>query len=138
MRSLADTSAWVWAQRDLTARAPFRERVASGDIAICAPVKLELLSHARTGAEFDRRADELDALPQCPVGPVVWLRAVEVYRALAHIGGGHQRSVKHPELLIAAAGEAAGLDVLHYDEDFDRIAAITGQPVTWLAERVSL
>jgi len=30
------------------------------------------------------------------------------------------------------------MPVWHYDEDFDRIAAITGQPVQWLAPRGSL
>lgn len=37
-----------------------------------------------------------------------------------------------PDLLIAAAAEARGLTVLHYDADFDRIAAITGQPCQWV------
>ena len=50
---------------------------------------------------------------------------------------GH-RAVKHQDLLIAAAAEAAGLPVLHYDQDFERIAAVTGQPVEWLAPRGSL
>jgi len=27
---------------------------------------------------------------------------------------------------------AAGLVVLHYDHDFDRIAAVTGQPTEWI------
>jgi predicted nucleic acid-binding protein len=40
--------------------------------------------------------------------------------------------------LIAAAAETAGLTVLHYDEDYDRIAAITGPDVRWLAPRGSL
>jgi predicted nucleic acid-binding protein len=42
------------------------------------------------------------------------------------------------DLLIAAAAEAAGIPVLHYDEDYDRIAAITGQDVQWLAPRGTL
>jgi predicted nucleic acid-binding protein len=50
----------------------------------------------------------------------------------------HQRSVKHPNLLIAAAAEAADLTVLHYDEDYDRIAEITDQPTRWLAPAGSL
>jgi predicted nucleic acid-binding protein len=45
----------------------------------------------------------------------------------------HQRSVKHPDLLIAVAAEAAGVAILHYDEDYDRIAEFTGQPTRWLA-----
>jgi hypothetical protein len=28
--------------------------------------------------------------------------------------------------------------VWHYDEDFDRIAAVTGQPVEWLARKGAL
>jgi hypothetical protein len=28
--------------------------------------------------------------------------------------------------------------VLHYDEDYDRIAAITGQPTRWVAPRGSI
>jgi hypothetical protein len=44
----------------------------------------------------------------------------------------HQRGRKVPDLLIAAAAEAPGLTVLHYDADFDRIAAVTGQPTEWV------
>lgn len=42
------------------------------------------------------------------------------------------------DLLVAAAGEQAGVCVWHYDEDFDRIAAVTGQATEWLADRGSL
>jgi len=31
-----------------------------------------------------------------------------------------------------ATAEAAGLPVLHYDEDFERIAEVTGQPTEWI------
>jgi predicted nucleic acid-binding protein len=82
-------------------------------------------------ADVSRRAD-------CPIGKEQWSRALWVYEQLATQGGAHQRSVKHPDLLIAAAAEAAGLTVLHYDEDFDRIAEITGQPTRWLAARGTL
>jgi predicted nucleic acid-binding protein len=34
-----------------------------------------------------------------------------------------------PDLIIAATAELAGLTVLHLDQDFDLIAAITAQPV---------
>jgi predicted nucleic acid-binding protein len=37
-----------------------------------------------------------------------------------------------PDLLIAATAELAGLTVLHFGEDFDLIASITGQPAEWL------
>jgi predicted nucleic acid-binding protein len=43
-----------------------------------------------------------------------------------------QRGAKIADLLIAAAAEAGGLVVLHYDHDFDLIADITGQPTEWI------
>jgi predicted nucleic acid-binding protein len=61
-----------------------------------------------------------------------------VYGRLASKGGAHQRSVKHPDLLVAAAAEGAGIPVLHYDEDFVRIAGVTGQEHRWLARPGSL
>ena len=56
-------------------------------------------------------------------------RARQVQRLLA---ARHQRGRKVPDLLIAAAAEARGLTVLHYDADFDRIAAVTGQSCEWI------
>jgi hypothetical protein len=50
----------------------------------------------------------------------------------------HHRAVPYSDLLIAAAAEARGIAVLHYDEDYDRIAQITGQEMRWLAPRGSL
>ena len=47
-------------------------------------------------------------------------RARQVQRLLA---AKHQRGRKLPDLLVAAAAEARNLTVLHYDADFDRIAA---------------
>lgn len=77
----------------------------------------------------------LDALPTCAAGGTVWRRALWVYERLAEQGGLHHRAVKHPDLLIAAAAERAGAVVLHYDGDYDRIAAVTGQPTAWIAPR---
>src|SRR5947208_2437707 len=101
-------------------------------------VRLELLYGARNARDFISLRSELDALPSCPIGKEQWQRALAVYEKLAHEGGLHHRSVRHPDLLIAAAAETGGLAVLHYDEDYDRIAAITAQQVRWLAPRGSL
>ena len=57
-------------------------------------------------------------------------RAVAVQDVLA--GRSQHRGVKIADLLVAAAAEAAGLVVLHYDHDFDLIAGITGQPTAWI------
>ncbi|MGI8506688.1 MAG: PIN domain-containing protein [Solirubrobacteraceae bacterium] len=55
--------------------------------------------------------------------------ARQVQRLLA---SKHQGGRKVPDLLIAAAAEASRLTVLHYDSDFDQIAAVTGQPTQWV------
>jgi predicted nuclease of predicted toxin-antitoxin system len=42
------------------------------------------------------------------------------------------------DVLVAACAERAGLTVLHYDADFERIAELTGQPVQWIVPRGSV
>ena len=105
---------------------------------LCDMVRLELLYSAQNESEFRALRNDLEALLDCPIGKEQWERALEVYEELARRGALHHRAVKHPDLLIAAAAEAAGVAVLHYDEDYDRIAAITGQEVRWIAQRGSL
>lgn len=136
---LADTSAWVWTRAvGAELRVAFDEDLVDGQIATCDMVQLELLYSTRNPTEFKSLRHDLDALPNCPIGIDEWQRALEVYERLARQGGLHHRSVRHPDLLIAAAAEAARIPVLHYDEDYDRIASVTGQKVRWLAPRGSL
>ena len=138
MRQLADTTAWHLSRRVPGLREPFDQKMLGGEIGTCPIVTLELLQSARNGREFDERRVEMDELPQFPIAARQWTRAVDVYRELAHQGGAHQRSVGHADLLIAAAAESAGVELLHYDEDFERIAAITGQPTRWIVPRGSV
>lgn len=42
------------------------------------------------------------------------------------------------DLIIAAAAEAAGLVLLHYDSDFEIIAQVTRQPAEWVVKRGSV
>ena len=138
MMELADTSAWVISGRDDELRHEFDGRIESGDLAICDMVKLELLVGARNAREFSEKRLELELLPRCPIRPTEWRRVIDVYEQLARQRGSHQRRVTHPDLVIAAAAEAAGVGLLHYDEDFDAIAAVTGQPTRWIAARGSV
>jgi len=135
---LADTSAWFASRRSADVRQIFDEELRRNAIATCDAAKLELLYTARNGPELSARRTELEVLPQCLIGPREWRRALDVYETLAHRGGAHHRRVTHPDLLIAAAAESADVTLLHYDADFDVIAAITGQPTRWIAPRGSL
>jgi predicted nucleic acid-binding protein len=40
----------------------------------------------------------------------------------------NQRSATNPDLIVAATARARGLEILHYDRDFDTIARFTEQP----------
>lgn len=137
---MADTSAWSWSRRRAYPhlRADFDAALVDGDLATCDMVRLELLHSARNPTEFVDLREELSALPDCPIGATEWGRALWVYEQLSARGGAYQRAVKHPDLLIAAAAEAAGIAVLHYDDDYELIAQITGQPTRWLAPKGSL
>jgi predicted nucleic acid-binding protein len=137
---LADTSAWIWSRRPdhPELRRAFDELVNQDAVATCDMVRLELLYSARNGPEFGALREDLESLAACPIGPQEWRRAIDVYGELAQSGGAHQRSVKHPDLLIAAAAEAAGVGIVHHDGDYERIAAVTGQPHRWLAPAGSL
>ena len=100
--------------------------------------RLEILYSARSADDYARLADELDGLHRIASDANAFARAEAVQRALSEVGGLHHRSVKIADLVIAASAELAGLTVLHYDEDFDRVAVITGQHVEWIAARGSL
>jgi predicted nucleic acid-binding protein len=134
---LADTSAWHLSGSPWVA-ARWRRELNRDRIAITPPVRIEVLYSAESAGDYDRTAGRLDALRQLPCGDDAWARALDVQRRLAHRKALHHRSVKMPDLLVAAVAEIEGAVVWHYDEDFDRIAEVTGQPTEWLAPRGSL
>jgi predicted nucleic acid-binding protein len=134
---LIDTS--VWHRRgDAAVIERLADLFATDEVAIAEPVRLEVLFSARNAQEYDAVSRELDGLHQVPCGNEELRRALEVQRLLAHKAGLHHRSVKIPDLLVAATAELAGLTVLHYDEDYERVGAITGQSTEWVVERGSI
>jgi predicted nucleic acid-binding protein len=101
----------------------------------CRLIDLDVVygSRARDVADV---VEERRALPEAPITADVMLRALQTARAMA--AAGFHRGAKLVGLVIAAAAEAAGLTVLHYDADYDRIAAVTSQPMEWIAAAGSL
>ncbi len=135
---LADTSAWTKRHLDARVDAAFTEALVAREIATCGPVRCELLVTTRDVQEIVARQADLDKLPQLEVGIREWRRAEAVLAALAERGPLHHRQVPVNDLLTAAAAEAAGIPVLHYDRHFELIAEITGQPVRAIAPLGSL
>ena len=132
-----DTSAWHHSRKPGVAQA-WQRYLESDQLGICDQARLEILFSARSATDYESLAEELSALWPIATDATTFARALEIQRRLAHVGGLHHRSVKIADLVIAAAAEAANATVLHYDADYDRIAAITSQPMQWIAPRGSL
>lgn len=134
---LADTSAWHHSGNEVVAAA-WRANLERDEIAMCGPVRLEVLYSAKSADDYTAIAEELDALHQLPCDQADLDRALDVHHALAQQGGLHHRSVKLVDLMIAAIAERADATVWHYDSDYDRVAEVTGQPIQWIAARGTL
>jgi predicted nucleic acid-binding protein len=134
---LFDTSALILAARHAGAADALREAIGGNGIAVTDIVVVEYLNGARNLAEHDRFAWSLGAAQRLQTTPADWDRVLMVHRQLAASGPGHQRSVSVPDLIVAAVAERHGTTLVHYDEDYERIAAITGQPVRWVVPRGS-
>ena len=90
---------------------------------------LEVGYSARNADEWDRLVGALGAFDPVATTAAHVRRALQVQRLLAERS---QRGRRIPDLLVAAAAEELDVTVLHYDGDFDLIAAITGQSCQWI------
>lgn len=112
-----------------TVREVIEGRAELGELGRAGISDLEIGYSARNAAEWDRLQEALRAFELVETSAEHVRRARQVERMLA---AKHQRGRKVPDLLIAAAAEERGLTVLHYDTDFDLIAAVTGQSCEWV------
>lgn len=128
---IADTSVWARASHPL-----IRERWAAAlrgrQIATCSIVTLELLYSARDASELATIEAEQALLRDVPVVGSAQRAAMGALRDLAAEGAGQHR-VPIADALIAAAAQDAGLDVLHYDHHYDRLAQVLSFTSVWVA-----
>jgi predicted nucleic acid-binding protein len=125
---LLDTSV-LTRLREPAIREAIEPRAQRGELARAGISDLEVGYSARDEAEWDRLAEAVTVFELVETTAEHVRRARQVQRLLA---SRHQRGRKIPDLLIAAAAEARNLIVWHYDTDFDRIAAVTGQVCEWV------
>ena len=119
---LADVSAW--AQLDRTEVAVrLVSLLVGGATATCGVTDLELARSATDQAEHSMIAVERQMFPSVAIDDQVLARALEVQGRLL------PQPVSVLALIVAAAAERSGLVVLHHDNDFERIAEVTGQPL---------
>jgi len=136
--SLVDTAVWTWA-RDR--RFPdlaewFNTEVRSGRVLVCDLVIVELVRLAPNDERAQELATRLAAFETVPMPQSLWSRAREVQLAMA--ASGDHRRVPPPDILIAATAELASVPLVHYDRDYDRIAAVTAQEHSWFVPDGSL
>lgn len=133
---LIDKSALARQQTQAEVREALAPRMEAGEVATCGVVDLEILYSASSPAHYAAGAERLRDMPRVPITEACVERALEVQGMLA--ARSQHRGVSLPDLLVAACAERAGLTVLHYDRDFDRIAKLTGQPTKWIVPRGSV
>jgi predicted nucleic acid-binding protein len=133
---LADKSALTRRDTRPEVREVLEPLLVAGEIATCGIVDLELLYSARDRATYRALTEALRGMPRVAVDDAAVSRALAVQAMLAERSQHH--AVPLPDLLVAACAEQAGLTVLHYDADFDRIAQLTNQPTQWIVPRGSV
>lgn len=107
-----------------------------GLLATCVTVDLEVGYSARDPAGHARTAERRsEGFTDLPLSPAVGARARAVQALLARRS--HHRAAGVVDLLTAATAEHYGAIVLHYDADFEHIAAVTGQQQQWIVPRGS-
>jgi len=109
--------------------------IEDGEIASCAAVDLEILYSSRNLADYEAILEERTSLDSAPITPDVLSTAVDLQHELARRG---QHRIRIPDLIISAAALRANLVVLHYDSDFERLAAIGGAPHEWVVPQGSV
>ncbi len=105
----------------------------AGEAATCAMIDLEVLYSVRNAREHVRtRRRRALAYRYVELTEAMFQRAIDLQGLLAERG---QHRVPLPDLIVAAVAEQAGMVLLHYDRDFDRIAVVTGQAVEWVVPK---
>lgn len=111
--------------------------IADGVAATCVTVDLEVGFSGRCHEDVRgiavRRRELYQVLPICEA---IAQRAREVQVRLAKQG--QHRATGLVDLLTAAVAEHHDAVLLHYDEEFEHIAAVTGQSQAWIAPPGSL
>lgn len=133
-RYLVDTSALVRLLHDDGIADEWRLPVRAELLVVCPVVEFELLYSARSKDHRARLVDSLEAAFRWVTTPDrVYDRTADVQEKMSDRGT--HRSAGPVDLLAAATAELNDLVLLHYDADFEKVAEVTGQPTSWLAER---
>ena len=122
-------------RRSPAAERRLKELAGDGVLATFVTVDLELGYSARDPSEHEGISRSRGRLLQLAAVDEIAIRARQVQALMA--AGSQHRAAGVIDLLTAAAAEHYGASVLHYDADFDHIAAVTGQAADWITPKGS-
>lgn len=108
----------------------FNAEVAAGRVLVCDLVILELTRLTPNADRAHEVADRLATFQSIPMPARLWSRARQLQISLA--ADGDHRRVPPVDLLIGCAAEVAGVPLVHYDRDYERIARIGTLEHHWL------
>lgn len=133
---LVDTSAAARIKHE-SVRSVIAALIADRAAATCVTVDLEAGYSGRNLADLHNIAQRRRALYQnLSINEAITERAREVQLLMARTG--HHRAAGIVDLLTAAVAEFHGAVLVHYDQDFEHIAAVTRQPHIWVVPQGSI
>ena len=120
---LIDTSSWVEFLRDTKSPVCVRvDEFLSGDIAICEPVRMEVLAGARDERHVSDLRRLLARATLIATEAVDYEEAAVLYRVCRRSGETVRKLI---DCLIASIAIRTGSSILHCDSDFDVLARHT-------------
>ena len=120
---LIDTSAWVEFLRDTKSPVCVRvDELLDGDIAICEPVRMEVLAGARDERHLSDLRGLLARATLIHTEAIDYEEAAALYRVCRRSGETVRKLI---DCLIAGIAIRTGSSILHCDTDFDVLARYT-------------
>lgn len=97
---------------------------------VCDLVVLELVRLAPNERRARETSERLSLFEPLPMPASLWEQARELQLRLAT--DGQHRRVPPVDMLLAGCAEAAGVPLVHYDRDYERIGTVTALDHRWL------
>jgi predicted nucleic acid-binding protein len=122
------------ARRDTRARDQLLGAIERGDVCWCWPVRYELTIDARGTEGIAAVERTLESLREVPMDRSVQRGVLATMRELAAAGSHGAHRFPLTDLAVAAAAQDAGIDILHFDQDLERLGDHLGVGSHWIAE----
>jgi predicted nucleic acid-binding protein len=130
---LADPSAWMQAGRDERVRQLLLGAIERGDVCWCWPVRYELMIDARSQDDIAAVERTLEGLREIPIDRNVQRAVFSATREMASKGSHGSHRFPLTDLAVAAAAQAAGVEILHFDRHFEQLSARFGISAYWIS-----